>query len=758
MLILNNRMLIRLLVNLYWLFWMPVVILSAQPNIDKVFQYLNLDYPGLEKVKKAYQQGNLTEAKKELLSYYQNRTNRKLTEPEKVYPYNKKVVDRNTKNIFIIKSSPYDFGAKIDWTMTREDNQWQFSLARMNWFKNYIGAYQRTKDEKYVLAWMNQIESWLELANPGYPRTIDTGRRLENWVISHWIFVTKLKSPSVTPEFNAKMLLSMAEQAEFLYNPDHWRRYSNWGSFENSGFSKLVIMFPEFKRNVMWLREIYFRMRFQLNESFHSDGMHQEVSPGYHSHELEVWFDFLQLALLNGVKNPWHFQIPLQPLEKLMLPPANTLMYLYKPTGVFPQVSDTDERDERELLLKIGKHWNRADFIYVATDGKEGKIPDKTSVAFPEGGYYIMRSGWGNKDLPFNEELYLLFDCGTNYPWHAHYDILNIVATAYGYDLLKDPGRFTYNEGTAREQFKSTAAHNTIVIDRKDQARRYTPLPARWHSLIGFDYVSGVQTSNSPVIHQRSVFFVKPEYWIVIDRLLGNDSHYYDQYWHLSDKASGKVNITSNGQRVIAPHLVIISLMPQAKMSLEQGWLAYQYRQKVKAPVIHYSLREEPPVVWTTVLFPFKLEVPQLKAELLQVKIVEKNRDSANPVALLISSDRWTDIFFEQQKPGYICSVNKLETDAHLAFVRFDDQNEIIAYQMVEGSYIKYRGKKIAQVMRRQADISVQNDSVEIEGECVSGFQFKVQNKPQVFLNGKKIEVKREKSKISFSSIDGNYN
>lgn len=48
--------------------------MQAQLLNKEVFSLLNLDYPGLEKVKKAYYEDKFEEASQELLKYYRQRT------------------------------------------------------------------------------------------------------------------------------------------------------------------------------------------------------------------------------------------------------------------------------------------------------------------------------------------------------------------------------------------------------------------------------------------------------------------------------------------------------------------------------------------------------------------------------------------------------------------------------------------------------------------------------------------------------------
>jgi len=717
------------------------VILSQKAG-DEVFEYINLDYPGLEKVKKAYLNSDFLKAKEELLVYFQNRTNRKFADDE--YPGNKSKADMNLENIFVIKSIKQDFGAKVDWTTIKGDKEWQFTLNKMKWFLNFVGVYQQSKDEKYVRAWMDQIESWISLGEPGYPRTIDSGRRLDNWVISYLMFVTDLKSPSITPEFNTRMLLSMVQQAESSYKPENWRRYSNWGTFENSGFARFVIMFPEFKENKKWLKEIYFRMDSQLANSFHSDGMHIEVSPSYHSHELSVWFNFLYHAKINQVENPWHTQIPLTPFKDLFYPRVNALMNMYKPTGYMPQVGDTDRRDERDLLRKMGEFWKWPELIYVATDGRKGIVPKGNSAAFPEGGYFIMRSGWGQNDLPFNEELYLLFDAGTNQPWHAHYDIFNIVATAYGHDLLVDPGRFTYNDSQERNYFKSTAAHNTVVIDGQDQPQKYTPPAAEWHSLAGFDYVIGRQNSNPGVQHERSVLFVKPEFWIVTDRLSGEGLHQYDQFWHLSEEALDNIETNHKTNEVSAPHLRIVSPGNNATLEIKTGYISHKYRTKIEAPVITYSMKNSGPVVWPTVLYPYKSVKPEIVVNRLDVNDEAGRNSSFNAVALEIIADQKVHYYLEQGTLDSIYTFADFKTNAKMLFVTLNSNNDILQFQMVDGTYFDYKNQLIAKISGIGADISVHDNQVEITSTCLEGFQIRMRNNPSFYLNGQQIAVSKK--------------
>src|SRR5207249_1589723 len=113
--------------------------------------------------------------------------------------------------------------------------------------------------------------------------------------------------------------------------------------------------------------------------------------------------------------------------------------------------------------------------LYVASGGQRGTPPACRSKGFPDGGYHILRSGWGNGSEPFEDERYLVFDCGPlGRGNHGHLDLLSFEMAAYGQSLVVDPGRYVYDEsgGTNwRVLFRGTGYHNTVQVDKKNQTR-----------------------------------------------------------------------------------------------------------------------------------------------------------------------------------------------------------------------------------------------------------------------------------------------
>jgi hypothetical protein len=255
-------------------------------------------------------------------------------------------------------------------------------------------------------------------------------------------------------------------------------------------------------------------------------------------------------------------------------------------------VQDGNYYDVRHSLAEAVEFFSaRADFRWLATDGREGIRPTETSHAFPWAGYYVMRSGWDA------DARYLWFDGGPFGYGHQHEDKLQLVVAAYGKLLLVDPGNYTYERSKWRNYFIDSFSHNVVLVDGQAQRRRGAardtyivkePLPAVWKAAPAADYVEAVFDENfggevkRNVTHTRAVLFVKPDFWVVLDTLQAVDGkpHTYDALFHFDAKvkAEGLRAVTQNTD---AANLTVAA-RPDAGLSLRvvegqedpvQGWL-----------------------------------------------------------------------------------------------------------------------------------------------------------------------------------------
>ncbi len=111
----------------------------------------------------------------------------------------------------------------------------------------------------------------------------------------------------------------------------------------------------------------------------------------------------------------------------------------------------------------------RQDFEYLASGGSSGTPPKWTSTAMPYAGWYVLRSGWTPKDR------YLLFEAGPFGKGHQHEDKLNLIVHDRGRTIVTEAGNYAYDSSAWRSYALSTRAHNTVIVDGREQNRRRKP-------------------------------------------------------------------------------------------------------------------------------------------------------------------------------------------------------------------------------------------------------------------------------------------
>lgn len=435
-----------------------------------------------------------------------------------------------------------------------------WELNRHQYFVTLGQAYWLTGDEKYARVFVTHLEAWMS-ANPpklgiNWASSLEVAFRSMSWL---WAFYFFKSSPSLTEEIFKRAW-------KFLYlSARHLESYLSTYFSPNThltgealGLFFLGTLLPEFKAAKRW-QELGARILIdQLPIHVRGDGVYFEQSSYYHRYTTDFYLQFLLLARSNN------FSLPKQVEQNLLLL-LDHLMYITRPDGTTPLFGDDDggrltmldvrPADDFCGTLAVGAMlFEREDYRFVAREAAEellwltgvqglGKFdalvpkqPEKTSIAFAEGGYFVMRDGWSR------DANYLLFDCGPHGSLacgHAHADALSIDVSVNGRAVLVDPGTYTYTGSRElRDWFRSSHAHNTVTID--DQSSSEPNGPFSWKTIAGctlekwrsedrFDFVSarhdGFMRLPDPVMVKREILFLKHDYWIVRDSVAAAGQH-----------------------------------------------------------------------------------------------------------------------------------------------------------------------------------------------------------------------------------------
>jgi hypothetical protein len=484
-------------------------------------------------------------------------------------------------------------GANPDWLCSAfpDDAEWRIEWSKFYYGLDLAAAFNETGDLKFLYTWQNLVRSWIEQVPVDLDPADVIGRRIQNWIYAWNRFAAAPLFRGFAEGFAGQLVASISAQVRYLRSNLTTER--NHRTLELYALFVAALALPALDDRDELLTFAIEELRRNLLADIRADGVHREHSTHYHLLVLRSFVGACMNAQLFGLSFPSDFD---QRLERA----CEFAMYAHRPDGIIPALSDSDSGSYLDVLELAGKIFARPDFLYVATKGTTGTPPPEKYASFPEAGYFIQRSGWGEDQTAFANERFLIFDCGPlGDGGHGHYDALSIEIAAGGRPLIVDPGRFTYHEDELgwRQRFKGTAAHNTVCVDNLDQTpyRRGKPKGRLAEATLierlsapRFDLLCGRVTSPSyDAVHTRFIFFIADEYWVIVDKLTSEAPHNYDLRFHLAPEAMNHTAVQrrEGNNSVITPGLALI-FPSQHEPQLEPGWVAPQYGQLIPAPVV----------------------------------------------------------------------------------------------------------------------------------------------------------------------------
>jgi heparan-sulfate lyase len=387
---------------------------------------------------------------------------------------------------------------------------------------------------------------------------------------------------------------------------------SNWGLMEAEGMAFIAITFPEFKNAENWRDEAFRRLNNEINIQVYPDGHQRELAMGYHLGCIGWFFRTYELAKMNGIENAFPDSY-LERIEKMCEVP----MKLCLPNGTNVQFGDAWEGtpgQHNDRFKQWAEFFERDDFLYLATEGEAGKMPDSTAYALPVSGLYSMRSGW-DKDA-----VCLVLKCGPDGGGHSQPDNGTFDLYAGGRNLMPDAGSYIYSGNPeGRAWFRQTKVHQTLTLDGKNS--KYNPRLLLWQPGDSLDILIVENKSYENLTHRRAVIFVDKRYFIIVDEAIGSTTGDVDLHFQMAPGGGSAIfnreNLTvqtgfNQGWNVF----VQTQNQPGLKLEEEEGWVSFRYTEKEPRPAFRYSLKKESEnsnVRFLSLVIPFEKEVPDIQ-------------------------------------------------------------------------------------------------------------------------------------------------
>ncbi len=614
-------------------------------------------------------------------------------------------IDEVLANRFTFNGETHQLDSPIDWLDNpSRDLEWQILLHKFYYAVGLGLRYHRTRDPRYVDKWVSLIDSWIQRTPPGFIAADVTGRRVQNWIYSHHYFVTRHRPDRVPAELYARMLVSLHQQISFLKANLHASR--NHRTLELYAIFLAGVVFPEFEDAAEWRQFSLDAIAQNVRADLLADGVQCELSTDYHHIVLRNWLCVRRLAALNNLSVPVG-------MDQGLIRALEFSLHAHKPDGEVPSFSDGDVRSYRELLQQGFELYGRLDMQYVASAGASGRPPATSDRAFTASGYYVMRSGWGQQ-RDFLDEQYLLFDAGPlGAGNHGHFDCLSFELAAFGRSLIVDPGRYTYDESgnlNWRAQFRGTAAHNTVLIDGRDQTR-YEPGPKKmkvrgpapevevlgWHSQGGFAHLHArSRSSEYPVVHQRVMHRVGPDYWLLSDWLEGEREHLYDLSFQLDPSGLGQVHSQSGDGTlsVITPNLLIAqAASDDITLRVEPGQVSKRYGHRCEAPMLRFR-QSAARASFHTILYPYRSQAPRVAVRDVPVWSDVRNpgaakRAHASAIRIGVGPEAVLDYWFINFDPPAVpLRFGPYQCSGSFAWIRENAFGDILDVHLANGTHL----------------------------------------------------------------------
>ncbi len=446
------------------------------------------------------------------------------------------------------------------------------------------------------------IQSWIKAnpinQGPNYRCSQEMSLRVMNWLFALHYYSN---SPSLTADVFNEMQQVIYWHVHHVYTNIDFSRIAvrnNHAITETLLLYLAGLYFPAMPGADKWKRDGKRWFEEEIAYQIYEDGTFLQFSMNYH----RVAVQLLTWGIVLSEKNGERFSDAVYDRAKKSVVFLRTCMvdehgwlpnYGGNDGALFFKLSSSYYRDYRPQINALGKAIGMDAVMEGAGEDvawyglpKIGKkwLPADGTHSFTKGGYYVIRE----------PETLTFIRCGGYKDRPAQADNLHLDIWYKGENILPDAGSYKYNtdEQTMR-YFNGTAAHNTVMLDDKDQMLKGTHFiwfywtqcrettltedPVNYYfsgSINAFTYIKKGIVHKRKVVKRRSV-----AQWEVIDEVVHVPKGInMRQLWHFPVELASKVSMVSKGTDG-----------EELKGIAGEGWISSLYGKKEKTKECYFS-------------------------------------------------------------------------------------------------------------------------------------------------------------------------
>ncbi|MCA9073898.1 MAG: alginate lyase family protein [Planctomycetaceae bacterium] len=451
----------------------------------------------------------------------------------------------------------------IDWRVTSVEpvsHLWRFQLHYQEYLLDLLFASCESNDPAPSTRMWEIIDDWItgnpinrqgSLADAWHPFCLSKR-------IGVWLLLWQAENP---PEsLHDRFVCSLESQVRYLERHLEWDLRGNH-LLENLRTLAMAGAFFDGPIAERRLDKADRLIRGQLREQILPSGEHFERAPMYHAQMLNAVLDVRDTVKCARPE-----------LAEVCHDIASSMAYFLErilhPDGEIPLLADSALRE------------TPTPSVLIAASTGDGRTSPATDPDVRKGhdAYWMWRSGID----------FLIFDAGPvgadDLPAHAHCDLLNLEASVEGKRLFVDGGVYDYGDGEMRKACRSTAGHNVLQVDGKEQCDMWSRFRVgyRGHPSTmesgrtgSFSWCRATHDAyrriGVPVVGRwiacRSGF---P--WICVDWAEGKGTHELTTRLHLAPGTDISQETAHSARLRVGNRNLLVQSLTKADLSIEHGW------------------------------------------------------------------------------------------------------------------------------------------------------------------------------------------
>ena len=496
--------------------------------------------------------------------------------------------------------------------------------------------YRQTKDVRFLKQFQESVTRWTE-ANP-YLVGVNWYSNIEvNIRLIVWFFCWEILDASTLTEKDAEFsdfvhqvwVPSIYQHCCYSYqNPSKFSSANNHLISEHAGLF-VAASFWKFAESAKWVAHARRGLEQEIVTQHSAQGVNKEEAAEY----IQFITDFFLIPYVVAERNQRPFsQRYRQTLERIL----DYIFSLMDQRGNIPFYGDEDDGkvvffdsnppDNFHSLLVSGvvlfenPSWkNRTagidnkNLVLFGEAGRQVYERVPTDATPPPSRFYASEGHFVMRASIETQETYVHIDAAPlgflSIAAHGHADALSWVLHVDGHPIITDVGTYTYHTEPAwRSYFISTLAHNTIRVDKQDQAQstgptmwtdHYQASVLRSETSDTHDLVTAQHNGyrRLGVTHQRTFLFDKPNHSlrivddIVLDRP-GKHTLEFPLHLHPTvavDASGDTYKLVASGARPVTVRLdpALLPSVVRGETDPILGWYSSSFQQKEPTSVLY---------------------------------------------------------------------------------------------------------------------------------------------------------------------------